>query len=64
MSKFITTGSIVGVVGFLATVAGLFHYSALSAVLSDPATAGNIQATIGLGMSLVSAFMVGNKPAV
>lgn len=63
MKSFLTPGVITGVIGFLATVAGIFHYSALSVVLSDPNTASGIQTTVGLGMQLVAAFLQGVKPA-
>jgi uncharacterized membrane protein YfcA len=63
MSKYITAGSITGVLSVLATIAGILHYSPLQAVLSDPNTAAAITTIIGVVGSAVSAFMVGNKAA-
>jgi hypothetical protein len=61
MSTYITAGSITGVLGVLATIAGILHYSPLQAVLADPATAAGVTTVFGLVASFVSAFMAGKK---
>ena len=62
MSRFLTLGTITGVLGFLATVAGLFQFNALQVILADPQTANTIQLAIGLAMQIASTFMPGVKP--
>jgi preprotein translocase subunit SecD len=59
MQKYITPGTVAGVLGFAAVLAGMVGKPELAGWFSDPNTAGNILGFFGGISALVAGFMKG-----
>ncbi|RBP03788.1 hypothetical protein DFR50_14236 [Roseiarcus fermentans] len=57
--KYVTTGTVAGVLSFAAVLAGAFGKSALAAFLSDPHTAATVLTVAGGLGALVSGALAG-----
>lgn len=62
MMKYVSTGSVTGILSALALLAGLYGKPALQVFLADPATTQMVLQLLGAVGALVAGFLQGIKP--
>jgi hypothetical protein len=59
VKNFVTTGSVAGVLAFMAVIAGAFGKPALASFFNDPTTAANVATLLGSALTLYAGMAQG-----